>query len=62
MVLWLHSPNYEIKNNVEANFNQVQETTIDINDMENLEECVRKCFLYWVKANQTLPELFVSRI
>lgn len=53
-------PNYEIKNDVERYFNQVKETTIDINDMENLEECIRRCFLYWNRKNQTLPELFVS--
>lgn len=53
-------PNYEIKDNVEKYFNQVKETTIDINDMDNLEECVRKCFLYWNRKNQTLSELFVG--
>ena len=53
-------PNYEIKNDVEKYFNQVKETTIDINDMDNLEECIRRCFLYWNRTNQTLPELFVS--
>ena len=53
-------PNYELKSNVEQYFNQVPETTIDINDMENLEECIKKCFLYWNKKNNSLPELFVE--
>ena len=53
-------PNYEIKSNVERYFNQVPETTIDINDMNNLQECVRKSFLYWCRRNDSLPELFIN--
>lgn len=53
-------PNYEVKSNVEKYFNQVPETTIDINDMSNLEECIRKSFIYWNKKNSTLSELFIE--
>lgn len=53
-------PNYEMKDNVEEYFFQVKETTIDINDMDNLEQCIKKAFLYWCRKNATAPELFVS--
>ena len=53
-------PNYEIKKDVQLYFNQVPETTIDINDMNNLEECIKKSFIYWAKNNNTLPDLFIE--
>ena len=53
-------PNYEMKNNVEKDFNQVKETTIDFNDMGNLEYCIKKAFSYWGQKRKIYMDMFVS--
>lgn len=54
-------PMYEIKDEVETNFNQVKDITIDMNDMNNnLEKCVRQAFLYWGNRNSYIEDLFTS--
>lgn len=53
-------PNYEIKEHVEEYFNQVSDITIDLNDMNNLENCIKRAFTYWCRKNLILMDKFVS--
>ena len=53
-------PNYEIKSHVEEYFNQVPDITIDLNDMNNIENCIKRAFTYWCRKNSILMEMFVS--
>ena len=53
-------PNYEMKSHVKEYFNQVEDITIDVNDMQNLENSIKKAFIYWCRTRSTLMKLFVS--
>ncbi|MBR1883815.1 MAG: NERD domain-containing protein [Clostridia bacterium] len=53
-------PNYELKEHVEEYFNQVKDVTIDVNDMNCIEQCVKKAFIYWGRKCSFLSDIFVA--
>lgn len=52
-------PFYKMKDRA-GEFFQVPEIILDLDDMNHIEDTIRKAFIYWQGRNKTSPELFID--